>query len=354
MDGTARRLRLRRPGRVGQPLSATSVAAHAAAQVPWPDRTPRIGRVPAEAADDVGRIGGGVSAPDARWQSFPGRHRPAQSTRPRLPRENADIRDCGRARAAPGRKTVGSTNACLPAFNPASNRSARSGCSVVRLTTPAHQEELRIVAAMQFGVYGLHTDTYSTDRAGLSRSARRRESDIRDEKFLTRRRPAGWRRRWRRSGPAGVRSGTMRRAAMNEPVASLHLPMRRRTKAHRENGLTPLTSRDPWENSNARFVRTPIGSGFIAVFDPAADEIFSPVFGRRSAQAACVVRETVAATPLSRRAGHDEASVRRLRSSRVRPALKCASRPAASGSGRKLSSPHISSVGQVMRDHKAM
>jgi len=46
-----------------------------------------------------------------------------------------------------------------------------------------HQEELRIVAAMQFGVYGLHTDTYSTDSAGLSRSGLRRESDIRDEKL---------------------------------------------------------------------------------------------------------------------------------------------------------------------------
>jgi hypothetical protein len=38
-----------------------------------------------------------------------------------------------------------------------------------------HQEKLRIVAAMEFGVYGLHADSYSTDRAGLSRSARRRK-----------------------------------------------------------------------------------------------------------------------------------------------------------------------------------
>ena len=51
------------------------------------------------------------------------------------------------------------------------------------------------------------------------------------------------------------------------------------TQAHKENGLEPLTSRDLWENSNARFVQTPIDSGFIAVFDPAADEIFSPDLG---------------------------------------------------------------------------
>ena len=38
-----------------------------------------------------------------------------------------------------------------------------------------HQKELRVVAAMEFGVYGLHADSYSTDRAGLSRSARRRK-----------------------------------------------------------------------------------------------------------------------------------------------------------------------------------
>jgi hypothetical protein len=48
-------------------------------------------------------------------------------------------------------------------------------------------------------------------------------------------------------------------------------------RAHRENGLNPLPSRDVWENSNTRFVRMPIGSGFIALFDPAADEIFSRI-----------------------------------------------------------------------------
>ncbi|WP_157676628.1 hypothetical protein [Afipia sp. GAS231] len=44
-----------------------------------------------------------------------------------------------------------------------------------------------------------------------------------------------------------------------------------------ENGLARQTSRDVCENSNARTVRTPAGSGFIAPIEPAAGEIFSPV-----------------------------------------------------------------------------
>jgi hypothetical protein len=51
------------------------------------------------------------------------------------------------------------------------------------------------------------------------------------------------------------------------------------TRAHRENDLKRLTSRDVGENSNARFVRRLIGSGIIAPIDPLADEIFSPDFG---------------------------------------------------------------------------
>jgi hypothetical protein len=43
-----------------------------------------------------------------------------------------------------------------------------------------------------------------------------------------------------------------------------------------ENGLARLTSRDVYENSNARFVRLSIGSGIIALICPATDEIFSP------------------------------------------------------------------------------
>ncbi|MEH2541282.1 MULTISPECIES: hypothetical protein [unclassified Bradyrhizobium] len=46
-------------------------------------------------------------------------------------------------------------------------------------------------------------------------------------------------------------------------------------KAHGENGLKPRTSRDVGENSNARFVERPPGSGIIAAIDPPADEIFS-------------------------------------------------------------------------------
>jgi hypothetical protein len=51
------------------------------------------------------------------------------------------------------------------------------------------------------------------------------------------------------------------------------------TRALTENGLKRLTSRDVRENSNARFVRRLIGSGFIAPIDLPADEIFSPDCG---------------------------------------------------------------------------
>jgi hypothetical protein len=51
------------------------------------------------------------------------------------------------------------------------------------------------------------------------------------------------------------------------------------TRAHTKNGLTRLTSRDGWENSNTRFVRRLIGSGFIVPIDLPADKIFSPDFG---------------------------------------------------------------------------
>jgi hypothetical protein len=50
-------------------------------------------------------------------------------------------------------------------------------------------------------------------------------------------------------------------------------------RAHTENGLKRLTSRDPWENSNARVDRRQIGSGFIAAIDPTATKFFSPDFG---------------------------------------------------------------------------
>jgi hypothetical protein len=54
--------------------------------------------------------------------------------------------------------------------------------------------------------------------------------------------------------------------------------MRRGARAHREDGLVRLSSRYPSENSNARFVGRPIGSGFIAAFELLADEIFYPDF----------------------------------------------------------------------------
>jgi hypothetical protein len=46
-----------------------------------------------------------------------------------------------------------------------------------------------------------------------------------------------------------------------------------------ENGLTGLTCRDVYENSNARFAGAPFGSGFIAAILPATREIFSPGLG---------------------------------------------------------------------------
>jgi hypothetical protein len=52
-------------------------------------------------------------------------------------------------------------------------------------------------------------------------------------------------------------------------------PMGHNTK----NGPARLTSRDVQENSNARSVGAPIGSSFIALIEPAADEFFSPVAG---------------------------------------------------------------------------
>jgi hypothetical protein len=66
---------------------------------------------------------------------------------------------------------------------------------------------------------------------------------------------------------------------MNEPVALTSSMSAGGTRAHPENGLTRLTSRDVWENSNARFVPRSIGSGFIAPIALPADEIFSPDFG---------------------------------------------------------------------------
>jgi hypothetical protein len=65
---------------------------------------------------------------------------------------------------------------------------------------------------------------------------------------------------------------------MNEPLASLDLPCAPVELAHRENGLKPPTSRDTRENSNMRFIDTPIGSRFVAVIDPTTIEIFSPDF----------------------------------------------------------------------------
>src|SRR5207237_7359755 len=59
-----------------------------------------------------------------------------------------------------------------------------------------------------------------------------------------------------------------------------HVPWRPGHRAHPENGLSGLSSRDSSENSNARFAGTASGSGFIAPFDRAAKKFFSARFGR--------------------------------------------------------------------------
>lgn len=106
-----------------------------------------------------------------------------------------------------------------------------------------------------------------------------------DVSGLKPRQPAGWQRRSRRSGPGDVRSGTARCAEMYLPVAS-HLPWRPaerlfpETGRTTENGRNGLTSRDAYENSNARVVRAPFGSGIIAMIAPAAGEIFSADLSR--------------------------------------------------------------------------
>jgi len=52
-----------------------------------------------------------------------------------------------------------------------------------------------------------------------------------------------------------------------------------------ENGPERQTSRDVGKNSNARVVRAPIGSGFIAAIDRWTAETFSPDFGSQAGNA---------------------------------------------------------------------
>src|SRR5207342_2288804 len=144
-----------------------------------PDRTPRVGRVPAEAADDVGRVSGSVT-----HRMHVGNHFRAGITQrsPRVPGLLEKTKIFGtvdpRARPLPEsrRRDQGVVAGLQPCQQPIGTLGLLGGAP----DDAAHQEELRIVAAVQFGVYGLHTDTYSTDRAGLSRSVRRRESDVRN------------------------------------------------------------------------------------------------------------------------------------------------------------------------------
>ena len=118
----------------------------------------------------------------------------------------------------------------------------------------------------------------------LNGNCRKKLSGSGRPRSLTRRPTAGSRPRSRRSGIADVQSGSVRRAAMSESVAShiFHLrPWEQCSTDGRttENGLARLSSRDVSENSNARVVRTPVCSTIIAASEPATEEIFSPVSG---------------------------------------------------------------------------
>jgi hypothetical protein len=64
----------------------------------------------------------------------------------------------------------------LAGFQPREQSIGALGLLCGALDDAPHQEKLRIVAAMEFGVDGFHTDSYSTDSAGLSRSVRRPET----------------------------------------------------------------------------------------------------------------------------------------------------------------------------------
>ena len=101
-----------------------------------------------------------------------------------------------------------------------------------------------------------------------------------------------------RSGPGSRQAGGGDRNDLGQPTPDpgrratqecsdllhrfiFHRPRRNDStvRAHLENGLTRLTSRDVSENSNVSIVGTPFGSGFIAGIDPSAEQTFSPDLG---------------------------------------------------------------------------
>src|SRR5215813_4849364 len=65
-----------------------------------------------------------------------------------------------------------------------------------------------------------------------------------------------------------------------------HVPWCPGHRAQGENEVLGVSSRDISENSNERFAGTAFGSGFVAPFDPAAEEIFSARLTRFEATSA--------------------------------------------------------------------
>jgi hypothetical protein len=68
----------------------------------------------------------------------------------------------------------------LPAWSPASSRSAPFGLLGGALDDAANQKELRIVASMQFGIDSLHTDTPVAEKIPKLSSAMRLLKPTRD------------------------------------------------------------------------------------------------------------------------------------------------------------------------------
>jgi hypothetical protein len=122
------------------------------------DRAPRIGRVPTEPADDVGRVRRGM----ADGMHIGDHFRTGIAERaPGLPRLLQKAKIFGAVNPRP--RTLAETRRCDQIVL-ACLQSRQQPVGALRLLGgtldhAAHQEELRIVAAMQFGIYGLHTVT---------------------------------------------------------------------------------------------------------------------------------------------------------------------------------------------------
>jgi hypothetical protein len=82
---------------------------------------------------------------------------------------------------------------------------------------------------------------------------------------LTRLRTADWRPRWRRSGTADARSGTVRRAAMNESVASHIFHLRRRNNRSSSGALRKMASHGQLVEMSAKIAMRALSGSLPAV-----------------------------------------------------------------------------------------